>query len=217
MLTVLFDLDGVILDTEKQYTTFWTEIGHRYFPEDTHFAANIKGRVLNDICKVYFAPLGVDEEVRRALHSFEASMNYPFVPGARDFVLKLQSLSVKTAVVTSSDTKKMDDVYRSIPQFPNWFTRILKAEDFTRPKPYPDCYLQGAAALQANLANCVVFEDSLNGLKAARAAGMFVVGVSTTLSVEEVSRHAHWVIPDFRDLTLEQLEEAKARYGSKEI
>lgn len=206
MITALFDLDGVILDTETQYTKFWTQIGRRYFPENVNFAQEIKGRVMKDIGAIYFPNPDLFAKVYKELNDFEAGMKYPFIAGVKSFVQQLQEAGVKSAVVTSSDQAKMENVYREYADFRNLFTRILTAEDFSRPKPYPDCYLQAAKVLNASIEDCVVFEDSVNGLKAARSANMFVVGLSTTLPREEVCKYANYVIPDFSNLSLEEIE-----------
>lgn len=206
MITALFDLDGVILDTETQYTKFWTQIGRRYFPENKNFAQEIKGRVMKDIGAIYFPEPKLFAEVYKELNGFEADMKYPFVKGAKGFVQQLHNEGVKSAVVTSSDRAKMENVYREHTEFKNWFTQVLTAEDFSRPKPYPDCYLQAAKTLNASIGDCVVFEDSLNGLKAARSANMFVIGVSTTLPREVVCQYADYVISDFSNLSLEKIE-----------
>ena len=162
---------------------------------------------MKDIGAIYFPNPKLFAEVYKELNDFEAGMRYPFVRGAKGFVQQLHNEGVKSAVVTSSDRAKMENVYREHMGFKNWFTQVLTAEDFSRPKPYPDCYLQAAKALKASIGDCAVFEDSLNGLKAARSANMFVIGISTTLPREEVCQYANYVIPDFSNLSLEKIEE----------
>ena len=73
----------------------------------------------------------------------------------------------------------------------------LTSEDFDESKPSPDCYLKGAARFGATPEDCVVFEDSFNGLKSGRAAGMFVVGLSTTNEAEKITPLADVVIKDY--------------------
>lgn len=206
MRYALFDLDGVLLDTEGQYTVFWRKVGERFFPTDTEFAMRVKGRVLTDIFKLYFPHEADQAYLRQALGNFERSMRYPAVTGAPQFVAALRAGGCKTAVVTSSDRTKMQNVFRALPHFRSDFDAILMAEDFTRAKPAPDCYLQAAQTLGARPEECVVFEDSENGLKAARAAGAKVVGLSTTLPLACVEALADVVIPDFAGLAPATLE-----------
>ena len=81
--------------------------------------------------------------------------------------------------------------------------RILTAEMFTRSKPAPDCFLLGAEIFGVKPENCVVFEDSFHGLEAGKAAGMTVVGLSTTNSSEQIKPYCSWVISHFKDISYE--------------
>ena len=200
----LFDLDGVVVDTESQYSRFWTGIGKRYFPDNSEFSDNIKGCTLERILKDYF---GQDkrqsDEVVEELNAWERHMNYNFIAGFERFIFSLREAGVRTAVVTSSNHNKMQNLYRSQPQLPTWFDRILTAEDFSESKPSPDGYLKAAAALGVPIERCVVFEDSCNGLISGRRAGMKVVGLSTTLPRAEVVRMSDVCINDFEEFGLD--------------
>ena len=202
----LFDLDGVVFDTEPQYTEFWGKQGALYHPEIEHFEQQIKGQTLVQIFDRWFA--GQDEARRRitaALDRFESGMAYDYVPGVEDFLRSLRAAGIPTAVVTSSNDGKMQNVYRAHPEFKGYFDRILTSEHFRRSKPDPDCYLLGAAGFHLPVDRCVVFEDSFNGLKAGRAAGMKVVGLSTTNAAEAIAPLCDVVIPDFRDFDVEKV------------
>ena len=109
----------------------------------------------------------------------------------------MRQKGVKTAVVTSSNQPKMQAVYQARPEFCELFDAILTSEDFERSKPDPDCYLKAAARLGVDKKDCVVFEDSFNGLKSGRAAGMFVVGLATTNAAEKIAPLCDKVIDDY--------------------
>ena len=128
-------------------------------------------------------------------------MKYEYVSGVVDFMKELREKGVKTAIVTSSNEKKMANVYSVHPELKNLVDRILTAEMFTRSKPAPDCFLLGAEVFGTVADNCVVFEDSFHGLQAGKAAGMKVVGLSTTNSKEAITGKCDMVIPDFADFT----------------
>ena len=83
---------------------------------------------------------------------------------------------------------------------PELFDAILTSEDFERSKPDPDCYLKAANRLGASVKDSVVFEDSFNGLKSGRAAGMYVVGLATTNPAEAISPYADKVVKDYHEL-----------------
>ena len=178
----LFDLDGVVFDTEPQYSVFWGSQCRFYHPEHPGLENEIKGQTLTQIFDRWWAgPLEKErEEVTRRLDEFEAQMLFDYVPDFVPFITDLRQHGVKTAVVTSSNQQKMTSVYRSRPEFTSLFDAILTSEDFAESKPSPDCYLRAAARFGVEPASCVVFEDSINGLRSGRAAKMFVVGLVTT-------------------------------------
>ena len=124
-------------------------------------------------------------------------MNYLYIAGFEAFIDNLRKQGVKTAVVTSSNQQKMESVYRQHPEFKKLFDAILTSEDFDYSKPHPDCYLKAAARFGAHPKECVVFEDSFNGLKAGRAAGMRVVGLATTNDAEAIRPLCDEVIKDY--------------------
>ncbi len=196
----LFDFDGVLMDTEGQYTDFWNVVARPFVPCD-NFAEMVKGQTLNEVCEKYFA--GRDSEKMQVidlLNQFERDIDYKYVAGAREFVEKLRSDGVLTAVVTSSNMKKMENVYRTHPEFARLFNAILTSEDFGRSKPAPDCYLAAMKRLGVEAARSAVFEDSLHGLASGRASGAFVVGLATTNPREVVAAKADIVIDDFTQL-----------------
>lgn len=196
----LFDLDGTLIDTEPQYTEFWRKAGQKYVPGMPDFAERIKGTTLVSMFENYFPDASVHQEIIDAIDAFEAQMQFPFVPGAVEYVRKLKAEGIKMAIVTSSNSNKLKSVWRSIPDFLNLFDKILTSEDFVASKPDPDCYLKGAAYFGAELADCVVFEDAITGLKAGQASGIYTVGLTTGNPPEVVSQYADMVISDFHQL-----------------
>ena len=183
----LFDLDGVVFDTEPQYTVFWGKQFRRYYPEHPGMENLIKGMTLVQIYEKYFKDEDTQKLITRELDEFEQTMDFVYVSGFEDFVAKLRRQGIKTAVVTSSNLVKMENVYRKRPEFKSYFDAMLTSEDFAESKPSPDCYLKAAQRFDCSKNECVVFEDSFNGLRAGQAAGMFVVGLSTTNSAESIS------------------------------
>ncbi len=195
----LFDLDGVVFDTESQYSIFWGMIGKEYHPDIPDFSKRIKGQTLVQIYNQYFDHVRDEQPLITArLDKFECDMEYNYIEGFEDFVKDLRSHGVKTAVVTSSNVQKMLNVYARHPEFQGYFDRVMTSEDFTESKPHPDCYLKGAAYFDALPAECVGFEDSFNGLKAVRAAGEFTVGLATTNSREAIAPYSDYIIDHYK-------------------
>lgn len=199
MKAALFDLDGVVFNTEPQYTIFWGQQCREYHPEHPGLEYEIKGQTLVQIYDAWFSgPLEPQQAViTERLNRFEQQMSYDYVAGFTAYIADLRSQGIKTAVVTSSNQEKMQAVYRSHPEFMAMFDAILTSEDFERSKPDPDCYLKAARRLGVERDDCVVFEDSFNGLKSGRAAGMFVMGLATTNSAGDIAPFADKVISDY--------------------
>ena len=203
----LFDLDGVVFDTEPQYTIFWGSQCRLYHPEHPGLEHEIKGQTLTQIYDQWFSgPLLPEQpKITERLNDYESKMHYDYIEGFERMIADLRSHGVKTAVVTSSNLPKMEAVYRFQPEFKNLFDAILTSEDFDRSKPDPDCYLKAAERLGAKTDECIVFEDSFNGLRSGRAADMKVVGLATTNSVESIRPLSDIQISDYREMDYDQL------------
>ena len=204
----LFDLDGVVFDTEPQYTVFWGSQCRLYHPEHPGLEHEIKGSTLTQIYDRWFSgPLASEQAViTERLNEFEAQMQFEYISGFEQLIADLHAHGVKTAVVTSSNQPKMESVYRAQPGFRQLFDAILTSEDFEYSKPHPDCYLKAAARFGAAPEECIVFEDSFNGLKSGRAAGMKVVGVATTNTAEAIAALSDNQITDYTSTDYQLLE-----------
>lgn len=197
----LFDCDGVVLDTEGLYSQFWSGIGTRFFPESPSFAKDIKGLTLTEIISRWFIGRPDDEAAaRQALANFERGMAYEYIAGARELLETLRAQGVKTALVTSSDRAKMQRVDAARPELRSLFDCIVTAEDVRLCKPSPEAFLVAAERLGVDIAHCIVFEDSRNGLLAARRSGAYVVGLTTTNPIEVVAPLSDVQVADLREV-----------------
>ncbi len=195
----LFDLDGVVFDTEPQYTVFWGEQCREFHPEHPGLEQEIKGQTLVQIYEKWFSGNLTEKQalITERLNKYERQMAYNYIDGFEDFVKGLHRQGVKTAVVTSSNLAKMEIVYEKHPEFKTLFDAILTSEDFEYSKPDPDCYLKAARKLGAHVEDSVVFEDSFNGLKSGRAARMRVIGLATTNPAEAIRPLCDEVISNY--------------------
>ena len=197
MKAALFDLDGVLIDTESQYESFWRDIGEDFLPERSGFAQDIKGMSLVQIYHSYFSNLeSLQAEITCRLDDFERKMHYPLFEGVISFLSQLQEMNVRCAVVTSSNREKMKKVYAQHPRLFSFFSEVFTAEHVLHSKPWPDCYLNAAEVLGIEIQKCVVFEDSINGLKAGRDSGAQVVALSTSLPREVLTKSEYSMLYD---------------------
>lgn len=204
-MAALFDFDGVVVDTETQYSVFWHKMGVDYLGMED-LEKRIKGQTLVYIYDTFF--FGMDkeqQEITIALDRFEREMSFDFIPGVEAFVSDLRRNHVRVAVVTSSNDKKMEVVYRAKPEIRTMFDHILTAEMFTASKPAPDCFLLGMKVFGTTPETTYVFEDSFNGLKAGMASGATVVGLATTNPRPEIAPLCHHVLNDFEGFTYDKL------------
>ena len=123
----LFDLDGVVIDTETQYSVFWGSQCRLYHPEHPGLENEIKGQTLDQILDMGWS--GELESERQVLierlNAFEAQMQLDYLEGFLPFISDLRQHGMKTAVVTSSNRLKMENVYRQHPEFQQLFDAIL--------------------------------------------------------------------------------------------
>ena len=206
-IAALFDFDGVVVDTEPQYTLFWDEKGKKYHPEIPNFGHHIKGQTLIQIYKQFFRePEGLQDEITRQLLDYELTMHFEYINGVVDFMKELRKKGVKLAIVTSSNDAKMANAYREHPELKTMVDFIVTADRVTHSKPHPECFLLGAEILGVERDNCIVFEDSFHGIEAGNRAGMKVIGLATTNSAEAIAAKCALVIPDFTDFTFEKMK-----------
>ena len=185
---VLWDLDGVLLDSEGKYSIFWARMDEEHPTGIDNFASYIKGFHLNRIMG-YFESEEVRQQILDELLTFERDMVYEFFPGAIELVKQL----------------RVQSLYSQHPEFPTLFDHIITGDMVTKAKPDPDCYLMGAKLLGIDINDCIVVEDSRNGLIAGRESGARVIGIATTLSREAVNELSDMTLDSIGQLSVEQM------------
>lgn len=201
----LFDLDGVIIDTESQYTRFWSRIDELFPTGVENFAQIIKGTTLTNIFNQYFPDPDVRKEITLLLDKQERDMIYEIKPGVINLLESLREHKIPAVMVTSSNDIKMAQLWRQHPDFHGYFSYIVTADMVTRSKPDPQGYLIGASKAGVSPENCIVFEDSLQGVMAGREAGAFVVGVSGTIPVDKLKAYSDMIVDTLEDIDPESL------------
>lgn len=194
---VLFDLDGVVVDSESIYTQFWSDIDKLYPTGVENFAIAIKGNTLQRILADYFPDNDVKQDILERIKDFEINMRYkPFAEAIR-FINELKRNQFRIAIVTSSSQKKMDNLYAQNPGFREMFDAVVTGDMVSHSKPDPEPYLLGAKAIGVSPESCYVFEDSISGIESGIRAGATVIGLATTLPYDKIEGKAHLTINDF--------------------
>lgn len=197
----LFDLDGVIIDTEGVYSRFWVDIEQKYPTGIPNFAVKIKGTNLASIMSHYTDPVA-HEAVLMALAEFEHTMTYEIFPEAERFIRELRAAGVPCAMVTSSGEMKLQRLFAQHPHLRGYFDAIVSGEMVQHSKPHPECFEKGARMIGCSPERCVVFEDSLLGVESGKAAGAKVVALPTTFPEAIKNTEADKIIDSFADFSL---------------
>lgn len=204
---LLFDLDGTLLDSDPLHREVFAELlapyGHDV--DADFYARKIHGRLNRDV----FAELtpGLDRDRmdwdKEALfRDLLARRGANPTPGLVAFLDRAGQAALPAAVVTNACRLNAEAMLAAL-GLRDRFGAVISAEECAAGKPDPAPYLAGAEALGVRPARCLAFEDSGSGLEAARAAGCTVVGLTSTLSPQELrAAGAHHVIQDFTDPAL---------------
>jgi HAD superfamily hydrolase (TIGR01509 family) len=211
---VIFDNDGVLVDTESfsetAYRVALEEQGVSVDPADgERYCGLTDADILRDMEERLGAKLDFTRfsDRKRELY-FSAAGEQPMVvfPGARELIHELASAGVPIALASSAPREKIEfNLQRSTLQ--RYFHHVVSGEDFKRGKPDPEIFLTAAKCIGLPPAQCLVFEDSINGLKAARAAGMVAVGVTNTFERVKLEPYADWVVESLVGVPVAKLQE----------
>jgi beta-phosphoglucomutase len=209
--SAVFDMDGVIVDNRVYHFRAWEEFAreHGLRFESEYFKNNLFGRVNRDILRGLYGGELDDQQARLYAAEKEALYRKLYkghVEPARGLVRFLKALKaegITMAVATSAPGVNLDFVLDEAALRP-YFEALVDIGAVRNGKPAPDLYLKAAEELGRKPGGCVAFEDSFPGVESALAAGMRVVGVTTTHTPEELG-HVHLVIGDFCEVTVERL------------
>lgn len=197
---LLFDLDGVVIDTETGYTIFWEEIDKIYPTGVDDFTHKVKGMNLASI--ISYFPSHFHQPVLQELRHYEQTMTYDIFPDALKFINLVREAKLPIALVTSSSEQKLSRINTAHPDFFKLFDAIVTGDMVANAKPHPECFLTGAQKINVDITNCVVFEDSLNGVQAGLASGAKVVAITTTFPTEIKKTKADKLIDSFADFEI---------------
>lgn len=214
---VFFDMDGLMVDSEPQW--FLSEIqvtepfGYTWLESDQIACLggplSRVGQYMYDKC----GQLETPEFFTQKLIQVQAEKmrgNTPTMPGAVELVRNLQSNGVKTALVSASPRNIVDAVLDNLGH--DLFPFSISSNDVSQTKPAPDCYLKAAATSQSDISNCLIFEDSLTGMRAATSSGAYLIAVPHLVHIDESEKVR--VVKSLEQLSFEKLQELHLNFAS---
>ena len=216
MRAVIFDMDGVLTDSEPLICAaameMFKELGVTVQPEDFHpFVGTGENRYLGGVAEKYGLVLDIVKAKARTYEIYLAMvpLQLQALPGAIELVRKCRAAGYRCAIASSADRIKIEANLNKIGLPSNTWQAIVTAEDVERRKPDPAIFLMAASRLGVSPSQCTVVEDAVNGIAAAKAAGMRCVGVATTFPAKLLDQ-ADLVRPDVSSVTLEDLSGSRA-------
>jgi beta-phosphoglucomutase family hydrolase len=205
MKAILFDLDGVIIDSGQLHYEAWKLFCARYNKKMTYeeFKKGF-GRTNNDILKDIMGKELTREEVNNLSEEKEgifrslAKGRIKTIDGAIDFIKKIKAGKYKIALVSSTPRENINFILREISLL-DYFDVIISSEDVMNGKPNPECYLRAAERLGVSAKDCIVIEDAIAGVEAALLAGMKCIAITTTQPREKLVA-ATYIIDSYSEI-----------------
>lgn len=198
---VIFDMDGVLVDSERficeAAIRMFAEHGIAVQPADfLPFVGAGENRYLGGVAEQYGFPMDLERDKTRTYHLYEEIVHGRLEPlaGVREFISTARAKGLRLAVASSADRVKVNINLREIGLPETTFDTVVSGLDVVHKKPHPEIFLTAAERLTVPSDQCLVVEDAINGVAAAKAAGMRCLGLTTSFSAEELAE-ADWIVP----------------------
>lgn len=211
---VLFDMDGVIVDTEplhrKAYFKMFDDFGISVSPD---LYATFTGAATKKVCQTLVDHFNInataDElaKIKRKYfkYFFENDPDFTLIPGVKELINHYFNLGLKLVLASSASKVTIQMVFEKF-NLNSYFIGALSGDDLKESKPNPEIFLLAAKLAQEPTDHCIVIEDSTNGINAAHAAKIFCVAYRSEHSVGQNYTNANLVISDFSEITMEKLK-----------
>lgn len=211
--TVIFDMDGVIVDTEPvhhfAYNQQFKQLGITISPE---LYASFTGNSTKNIFERLKAHFELKQEVadlvqtKRQLFNdaFDSKEDLYLLEGVEDLIKELHANGMQLVLASSSAHVTIQRIFNRF-NLHQYFSHIVSGEDFPKSKPHPAIFLKAAELAQTPVSQCIVIEDSTNGIKAAKAAGIYCIGYDSFHSKMQDYSLADQIITNFSELNYHKI------------
>ena len=212
--TVIFDMDGVIVDTEPvhhyAYNTHFKQLNIDVFPE---MYASFTGNSTKNIFERLKLQFNLEDDVQSLVetkrnlfnNAFDSKEDLYLLDGVEVLIKDLYQNGMQLVLASSSATVTINRIFNRF-GLHKYFSHIVSGENFPKSKPHPAIFQHAAFLSQTPVKNCIVIEDSTNGIKAAKAAGIYCIGYDSFHSKMQDYSLADMVISDFKELDFEKIK-----------
>ena len=217
--TVIFDMDGVIVDTEpvhryayfKQFDELNIAVSEEMYTSFTGFSTRNTFQKLKEI---FVIEQDVEDLIQRKRtifnDAFDSKADLELLEGVENLIKDLHQNGIQLILASSASKVTIERVFSRF-NLHDYFTHVVSGEDFPKSKPHPAIFLHAASLSIAPKENCIVIEDSTNGIKAAKAAGIFCVGYNSIHSEAQNLSEADVVIDHFNELGFNKVQNIHAK------
>ena len=211
--TVIFDMDGVIVDTEpvhhyayfKQFAELKIVVSEEIY---TSFTGNSTRNTFQKLKNLFPIEQEVEDLIQRKRtifnDAFDTKEDLALLDGVEKLIKDLHANGMQLILASSASKVTIDRVFKRFGLY-QYFTHVVSGEDFPNSKPHPAIFEHAASLSVASKENCIVIEDSTNGVIAAKAAGIFCVGYNSEHSKMQDLSLADFVINHFGELSFEKV------------
>lgn len=211
--TVIFDMDGVIVDTEPvhhyAYNQHFKQLNITVSPE---LYASFTGFSTKNTFEKLKAEFNIEDDIESLIETKRNLFNDAFdhkedlylLDGVEDLIKELHTKGMQLVLASSSATVTINRVFNRF-GLHKFFTHIVSGEDFPQSKPHPAIFIKAAELAQTPVEHCVVIEDSTNGILAAKAAGIYCIGYDSLHSKLQDYSQADRVIRHFNELNYDKI------------
>ncbi|WP_159799059.1 HAD family phosphatase [Flavobacterium sp. MK4S-17] len=215
--TVIFDMDGVIVDTEPvHYFAYMQHFKHLNIDVTDEMYATFTGNSTKNTYQKLKETFSLLDEVdglvdyKRELfnNAFDQKEDLELLPGVKALIEDLYNNGMQLVLASSSAKATIGRVFKRF-GLHKYFSHIVSGEDFPQSKPHPAIFIKAAELSGTPKEECIVIEDSTNGIKAANAAGIFCIGYKSENSRLQDLTLADKVINHFDELSFEKIKNLK--------